>query len=210
MAAETNRSMASRGESGYVWDAFISYRREPPGQDLITPWLREVVHRVRYWLSEELGGRPARVFFDAGSLDVGVNWPDQLRQALLTSSCLVPVLSPQYFQSRWCLAEFGSFLERSRTVPPYHTPIILPLVLHGAQWFPPEAQRIQQLDLSRHVGTVAAFWQTARADELDQLLQMFASQLARAVLEAPPFRPDWPLVEPEPGDLPRRFPMGQL
>src|ERR1700730_495850 len=84
----------------YRWDVFVSYKREP----LTAHWMAEVVQRVTYWLGEELQGAGARVFFDVSAIEVGDRWPHALRQAVLTSRCLLPILSPAYFRSRYCLA----------------------------------------------------------------------------------------------------------
>ena len=194
----------------YIWDVFVSYKREPDGVNLITPWIREVVERVELWLRQELRGRPIRVFLDTDSIEIGSHWPDRLRHAILTSRCLVPILSPEYFQSRWCLTEWSSFRARERLIRPPCESLIVPMKFHDGQWFPPEAQQIRTLDLSRHAGTTPAFWATKRADELDQMLVPFAQRVAEVISQVPPFSAEWPIHEGVAADAPDRFPMPRL
>jgi hypothetical protein len=55
----------------YVYDVFISYRREHPNEALLTPWIHNVVRLMTLWLREELGGRKPRLFFDTETMEVG-------------------------------------------------------------------------------------------------------------------------------------------
>lgn len=193
----------------YKYDIFVSYKREPPKKQLITPWLIEVLDRIEYWLRQELGGRHIEVFFDQTSIGVGDEWPDKIRQALLSSRCLLAVWSPEYFRSSWCVSEWKSFLARENI---YGTKkrLIVPICFHDGIWFPDEARKVQQLDLAPYAGTTRAFWVSPRADELDQKLQQFAPILARAVAEAPEHKPDWPIEMPEALGTPRDVKMSKL
>src|SRR5215472_8740963 len=114
----------------YLYDVFVSYRREGHGANLITPWVESVVARLTFWLSQELGGRDARVFFDISTMEVGSPWPDRLRDGILRSRCLVPILSPQYFQSAWCLTEWSSFVARQELVTAICDTLIVPMKFH--------------------------------------------------------------------------------
>lgn len=181
----------------YQYDLFVSYKREPSDRPLITPWLRKVLDRIEYWLRQELGGRGSGIFIDTDGIEAGDDWPDSIREALLTARCLLPIWSPEYFHSNWCMAEWRSFLSREKLVTARGgsaCKLIIPITFHDGKWFPPEAARIQQFDLSRFAATTDGFWETRRADELDQLLMtQVAPAIARAVHRAPPFEPDWPV-----------------
>jgi TIR domain-containing protein len=193
----------------YAYDVFVSYKREPKGEELLTPWIREVVKRVRLWLGLSLGGVEARVFLDTDALKAGISWPAGLQHAIGASRCLLPIWSPAYFRSPWCLAEWQSFLARERLVGPAAS-LVVPIIVHDGAWFPSEAQRVMMLDLCEYAATTAAFWQTRRADELDILLRQFAESLAHVVRSAPPYRSDWPVLKPpgvEPPDTPPNLPM---
>jgi hypothetical protein len=196
----------------YAYDVFVSHKREPRGQELLTPWIREVVRRVQLWLGMSLGGVEARLFFDTDVLKPGSPWPAVLQRAISTSRCLLPIWSPAYFRSPWCLAEWQSFVARERLVGPT-TSLVVPITVHDGEWFPREAQRVTALDLAGYAATTAGFWATRRADELDILLRDFATSLAEVVMNAPPYQPRWPVVTPpgvEPPELPPNLPMSDL
>jgi hypothetical protein len=189
----------------YRYDVFVSYKREPANKQLLTPWLREVLARVEYWLRQELGGQDIKIFFDEDSIEVGDDWPDKIRDALISAKCLLPIWSPEYFHSRWCVAEWKSFLARERLVSGRTgrpCSLTAPIKFHDGSWFPPEAQRAQQLDLSALVGTTPAFWASQRAEELDERIRKFAKTLARVVSGAPSYEAGWPVDLGPPDDPP--------
>lgn len=197
----------------YRYDVFVSYKRESAHKRLVTPWLREVLHRIEYWLRQELGGHADGFFFDEESIEVGGVWPDDIRDALLSARCLLPIWAPEYFHSAWCVAEWKSFLSREkliaeRTRQPCR--LIVPVKFHDGSWFPPEAQRVQQLDLSSYTATTPAFWTSLRADELDQRIKSFVPNLARVVSGAPPYEAGWPVDLGEPGIPPTGVGMARL
>ena len=181
----------------YRYDLFVSYKREPKDSQLITPWLSKVLARIEYWLRQELGGRNVGLFVDMKNLEAGDAWPDAIREALVSSACLLPIWSPEYFQSASCVAEWRSFLSREKLITDRGqaaSKLIVPIKFHDGKWFPPEAARVQQFDLSRFAATTDGFWETRRADELDQMLmRQVAPVLAEAVRGAPPFEPGWPV-----------------
>jgi TIR domain len=158
-------------------------------------------------------GVPARLFFDEDSIEVGHDWPDEIREALLSARCLLPIWSPEYFQSAWCVAEWRSFLKREKLIADSTRKacrLIIPVKFHDGSWFPEEAQRVQQLDLSAYTATTQAFWASQRADELDQLIKNFTPGLARIISQAPPHAPGWPVELAPPGDPPEGAGMVRL
>jgi hypothetical protein len=197
----------------YRYDVFVSYKREPPNKRLVTPWLREVLDRIEYWLRQEVGGRGVHFFFDEESIEVGDDWPDEIRDALLSAKCLLPVWAPEYFHSRWCVAEWKSFLAREQLISgrtQQRCRLTAPIKFHDGSWFPPEAQRVQQLDLSTYAGTTQAFWASPRADELDRRIMTFAPALARVISGAPPYEAGWPVDLGGPDDPPSGVGMARL
>lgn len=185
----------------YRYDVFVSYKREPRDKQLVTPWLRQVLDRIEYWLRQEMGGQRIEIFFDEESIEVGNDWPNVIRDALLSAKCLLPVWSPEYFHSAWCVAEWRSFLTREKLISERTRAacrLIAPIKFHDGSWFPVEANSVQQLDLSPYTATTQAFWTSHRADELDQKIIRFAPSLARVVTNAPPYEPDWPVDLGEP------------
>lgn len=183
----------------YEYDVFFSYKRDP----LILDWIDEVVRRFRFWLTQEMGGAESRVFLDRQRIDMGEHWPEALKAAIRSSRCLVGVWSPSYFQSAWCISEWRSFVAREEVlglVSPHG--LIAPVRFHDGEYFPTDAAAIQSCDVSSYTATLPAFWQTQRAVEFEDVLKTFAHSVAAMIRRAPPFRPDWPIVEAPPLDPP--------
>ena len=183
----------------YEYDLFVSYKREPKDNELMTPWLRKVLKRIEYYLRQEMGGRRdrARLFLDVDGIEAGEVWPEKIRHALQSARCLMPIWSPEYFHSDWCVAEWRSFLAREQLVVSRGQGacrLIVPIKFHDGTWFPPEAASVEQFDLRDYAATTEAFWDTKRADELDQILRTkVAPTLARAIAKAPDFDSAWPV-----------------
>lgn len=203
-------SMGGR-RNEYEWDLFVSYKHDADGHRLMTPWVERLLEYLRFWLSQARGGLPARVFFDKESIEIGSDWPEELRYAILRSRCLLPILTPEYFQSRWCLAEWSSFIARRRLLPRQQTSVIMPVKFCDGTWFPREAKAIQHLDLSDYASLMPAVWNSpdAKPLELEQKIRLFAEQLAQVIEDAPGFR-DWPIKSPVPKPPTRNVAMRRL
>lgn len=182
----------------YQFDIFVSYKREPVDDQLITPWLQKVIRRVLYWVKQELGGRETTYFLDTKTIPLGSPWPDVLRAGLIGSRCLFAVWSPEYFQSPWCVAEWRSFRARAEELGPAYHSLVVPVSFHDGQHFPEDAQHSQAFDLSRYTATTEAFWATPRADELDTIIRVeLAAKVAEAINLAPEDAdPNWPVCDP--------------
>lgn len=183
----------------YEHDVFFSYKRH----DLTLSWTREVSQRLTLWLTEELGGIPARVFVDESCIEIGDKWPDSIKHALKHSRCMVCVWSPSYFQSPWCVSEWRSFLAREKILRMEPHGLIAPLKFHDGEHFPAEAKCVEWEDVAPYAATVPAFWSSARAIDLEARLKLFASSVAKMIQKAPPFSPDWPIVESDGGAPPK-------
>lgn len=177
--------------SDYEYDVFFSYKR----QVLTRDWIRGVHQRLQHWLQEEIADREARMFVDEDGIETGDRWPEELRNALRSSRCLVCVWSPSYFRSEWCVSEWTSFLAReSRMKLPSHG-LIAPMRFHDGEHFPEEARNVQWTDVAPFASTVPAFWTSQRALELEDCLRTFAHSVATIANNAPPFEADWPIIE---------------
>jgi hypothetical protein len=189
----------------YQYDFFVSYKRESPDEQLITPWLYRVFERVKYWVRQELG-QSVSVFIDTTNVEAGDTWPDSITEALLSARCLLAVWSTEYFQSQWCVREWRTFLAREQLISARGATgckLIVPVTVQDGLKFPPEARRVQQVDISKYAATTNGFWETKRADDLEQkLISKVTPSLAKAVRQAPPFEPDWPLAPDDPPDSP--------
>lgn len=174
----------------YLYDVFLSYKRH----ELTLGWTRIVLPRLQFWLSQELGGREARIFVDETCIEVGEQWPIALQHALRHSRCMVGVWLPSYFQSAWCVSEWRSFRTREEMLGPGASPLIAPMRFHDGEHFPQEARETQWLDVAPYACTLPGFWNTTKAMEFEDNLKVFAGRVATMVNTAPAFRPDWPLV----------------
>ncbi len=191
--------------SDYKYDVFFSYKRH----DLTINWMREVSKRLELWLTESLGDREAKVFVDEADVEIGDRWPDRLRHAVKYSRCLVCVWTPSYFQSSWCVSEWQSFLEREKLLNIEVQGLIAPLKFHDGEHFPEEARRVGWEDVAPYASTVPAFWNSAKAIELEARLKAFAESVAQIIRRAPRFCPDWPIVESH-GLAPPRIELARL
>src|SRR5687767_1202780 len=102
----------------YNFEVFVSYSHS----GVVKPWvLGSLVPLLKEWLPQFTAGRPARVFIDNEKIDEGVRWPPYIREALLASKCLVPILSGDYFFKPWCRSEWQSFTRREDVLGLDHT-----------------------------------------------------------------------------------------
>ena len=177
--------------AGYEFDVFFSYKRHALSID----WTRRVSTLFKFYLSHELNVPEARVFVDEESIELGEPWPEALQRALRRSKCLVCIWSPLYFQSDWCCSEWRSFQAREKMLAEGETArLIAPLKFHDGEHFPQEAQSVQWTDVSKYNSTLSAFWSSARALELEDILKSFSADVAQMVRNAPAFRDNWPVV----------------
>ena len=178
-------------QQDYQYDVFFSYRRH----SLTLEWTREVHKRLQFWLTQEIGDRPASLFVDEDCIETGDRWPERLRESLKLSRCMICVWSPSYFQSKWCMSEWMSFREREKRQNMISHGLIAPMRFHDGEHFPQDARDVQWIDVAPYTYTVPAFWTSHRALELEDRLKELARSVAKIIRSAPPFVPDWPIVE---------------
>ena len=182
---------------GYQWDIFISYQREEP----VGNWVRDHFYKRLYeWLSESMTRKPT-IFID-DNIGIGADWRDELRQALRTSRFLVSILSPSYFQSAWCMAEWSTMTARStllklsnRTTPQC---LIYPIVFANKELLPKIASELQYRDFSQWDINYSAFETTVEYGDFIRAMQEVAKELGALIPQAPPWNPTWPVETPPP------------
>ena len=123
-------------------------------------------------LALQLGYQP-RVFIDRQDLRVGDLLPDTFARALYQSVCLVPIITPSYFTSVFCLREFKAMelLEKIRSRFHIEDPggLIIPVLLRGSH-LPDFLLRRQYVDLSDFT--------TARRGFLNERIKTIADAIA--------------------------------
>ncbi len=141
----------------YEWDIFISYRRygEWPSivKDTIIPVFKHYFGEALYeqCLKDSLPDREPAIFID-NTIEEGRSWPTNLAYALAKSRIMVPLWTPSYFYSDWCLAELSLMYAREHKCG-YRSKsclkrLIVPASMHDGDNFPSEAKRVQFKHLS--------------------------------------------------------------
>lgn len=172
----------------YRWDVFISYRRWGEWPRWVIGPFREL---FEHWLGEELDWEP-RVFIDQRDTEQGSWWDQDLGINLGRSKIVVPLLSRKYFQSDWCRTEFCLMLKREQECGFRSTSdrrkLIMPAIIHDGDAFPPEAIRISGPKLPANIRMAA---DSPKFEELEDEIQRWVPNVARAITEVPEFNKTW-------------------
>ena len=171
----------------YTYDVFISYKRQP----LSDPWALGLVQQLEHWLSHELHYK-ANIFMDQEDINSGAKWRRKISDSLKKSRCLVGIWSPLYFESKWCVAEWESFIQRCER---FDAELIVPARYFDGEHYPKLARDVQGPDFSDYTSNSPQFWRSEKFLEFEPKLKKFASDVAKAVGSAPPYSDDFPLVE---------------
>lgn len=186
---------------GYEFDVFISYihRGNPHG------WMHNnFLPRLRDCLDDHLSHDP-KVFIDE-TMPVGVNWPVRLENALNRSKIMVAIFSPQYFRSRWCLAEWETMVARERlfglnsAAQPHG--LIFPILFSDSDNFPQYAKERTWHDLTAWNRPDLSFQQSLAFEGFHEQVQDIAIKLAKLLPRVPDWQPDWPTHRPDPPTRP--------
>ena len=182
----------------YEHHVFVSYPRRGDVMD----WLRNHLFPVlKRRLESEMAEEP-RVFVDK-DIDTGSDWPDFLAHALHRSCCLLTVWSPQFFRSKWCLAEWESMRKREEQLglrtPENPKGLVYPVVFADGDSFPSEAKRIQaQLDLRDFAYPYPQFKEAAKYLDFHDKVGHVAQELVEMLGRTPQWDSEWESYRPEP------------
>ena len=88
---------------------------------------------------ETLYGRPVRILQDRTGIGWGEPWERWIEDGLDSVAFLIPVVTPKYFQSHYCRAEFERFRDRERQLG--REDLILPIYFVDADEVNEEAAR---------------------------------------------------------------------
>lgn len=187
--------------SGYKFDVFISYSRHGSVQKWL---LNHFYQKLCECLADQFA--PLKVYMDR-EMPRAVHWPSNLQSALRHSKIMVQLLTPPYFESKWCMAELRSMQAREEMLGLAGSEIsqglIYPILYSDSENFPVEHRQRSWVDLKAFAYPDPVFQQTVGFNNFHQKVTELASDLAQLVRQVPDWRPDWPIIEtPEPPILP--------
>jgi hypothetical protein len=177
----------------YWYDVFISYSRS----GVIMPWVINYLHpRLSGWLREELG-REVRLFLDEQELSGNEHWPEGIRDRLVHSKCLLPVLSGRYFFSDWCLSEWSNFVSREELLGlrDRKESLIVPALYHDGEKFRREIERYIPFDFRECRSDSPNFENHASYPLFERTVERLAKAVAAVVEQPLDFDPTWPALE---------------
>jgi hypothetical protein len=187
----------------YSYDVFFSYKRDAQSDD----WHLTVKEMLRFWLGQELR-RDVEIFIDTEDIRAGMRWKTRIADALRQSRTIACIWSPLYFQSRWCVSEWKTFMERERLCD---RDLIAPASFHDGECFPAEAKARQVTDFSEYTFIAPFFWKTNGAVEFEKRrLKPFAEDLAKLIRQAPPYSENFPVVEATADDVAPEAPIVRI
>ncbi|MCO6478447.1 MAG: toll/interleukin-1 receptor domain-containing protein [Phaeodactylibacter sp.] len=134
------------------YDIFISYphEEEKNSRELEkNPWVNAFCTKLKSKF-HRLTGKPLSVFLDEDVLRAGEALNEKIEDGLRNALLFVPVLSPSYFESDWCIKEFNYFLEviEKQALGEKRTNRIIPIVItpYDKESLPdsPEVRRIAE------------------------------------------------------------------
>jgi hypothetical protein len=175
---------------GYRYDVFVSYTwRVRRAQQ----WVRDVLHPpLTEFLELEAKISPDRVFLDERAVRPGMDVETKVHDALRDSRMLLAVLSPQYFDSGWCLTEFHTMLDRQRRTG---TRVIYPLAVWDGDKYAAEAQRLAPRNFNQW-GTLE---RNMRRKRFSDTVRELAKELEPLVRGCPTHDPSWAVtLHPDP------------
>ena len=97
------------------YDAFISYRHVKPDSEIATKLHKKLEsYRLPKDVAKKVGQKSLkRVFRDEAELAVSDDLAESIEEAIYNSKYLIAICSPEYLESRWCMKEIETFLEKS-------------------------------------------------------------------------------------------------
>jgi hypothetical protein len=180
----------------YEYDVFISYQRDGA---TVPAWVRTHFYpRLSELLDNQLDYE-AKIFFDE-KVRGGSRWPTEIRNALQRTRILVPVCSPKYFVSEWCLAEWHSMAQREElagtTTEGKQRVLIYPVLFCDSKNFPDYAHERQMHDLKKYNHHYPQFQDSLAYLDFHSEVTRIAEELDELIHQAPEWRPDWPVSTP--------------
>jgi hypothetical protein len=180
---------------GYEFDVFISYARRGSAQKWL---LNHFYPKLKDCLADQIAPVP-KVYIDR-SMPRGVHWPSNLRKTLRHTKIIVPVFTPQYFASPWCLAELHSMREREKILGlgGLEVPqgLIYPILYSDSDSFPDEARERSWFDFKGLDMPEPVFQESRLFERFHKLVVEMAEDIARLLKQIPEWQADWPIIDP--------------
>ncbi len=187
----------------YEWDVFLSYRRT----NTVKRWMLKAFYDpFCEFLHEYIPTRKPSIFLDEKQYPGIQNPTDGLYRGLKASRCLVAVLTPTYFHSGWCLAEWKTFVQRAQFEKEQRNarPTLISAV--RLQDCEHHTQGLQlgnhNFEVFRHYYTCdfrdEKAWQHAR--RLSKAIDILAKSVAGLITAAPKFDASWPIMTINPDE----------
>ncbi|MFC5289892.1 TIR domain-containing protein [Actinokineospora guangxiensis] len=188
--------------SGYKFDVFISYAR----RGSVQKWLLNHFHdKLVECLADQLAPAP-KVYVDR-TMPRAVHWPSNLRNALRHSKIMLQLLTPPYFESPWCMAEWRSMKERQRVLGLANVDspqgLVYSILYSDSENFPDEGREVSWWDFKPFANPDPVYQSTHGYVDFHREVSKLAVDIVQLLKQVPPWDPDWPIIEPpEPVLLP--------
>jgi hypothetical protein len=159
-----NEPAVVRPPGGYAHCFFVSYPHAPE-QNIVTEFVTALSKSVSFLIRHDRPQVP--VYVDVERRQPGFEWSFTLARALCLSRCMLLVYTDDYFQRKYCHAEWQAMLrlEQQRQIGARR--LIIPIILqslsdyNGAPALPPELASLDCLDF-RNLHTPRKQFQTNR------------------------------------------------
>lgn len=177
----------------YLYDVFISYSRD----ECVGGWVKKYFKpTLRKRLAAHLLTEP-KVYLDTEDIPVGAEWPVYLKEALGSSKMLIPVWTPPFFRSRWCLAEWQTFIAREAELSLPKLRLVYPVKYSDGTCFQDALKRYQCRDLSNWGWDCDSFGSSPEFLKFVQAVDEIARELAEILDDQvfPPHNAAWPIVD---------------
>lgn len=180
-------------DQDYKFDVFISYPHGKDDEDIAT-WVQKIFYKhFKLCLKNSRVGRTVDIHLDTEVIKPGDKWEPKLKDALVRSRILVPILSINYFSSRYCRAEFAVMLHRERKLGYWNghneNSLIIPVHLWGEPDTFPEIVRKYQREDYRDYSCV--FEGSAPHMEFKERVKEWVLDLSQRIRSAPKWDCAW-------------------
>lgn len=162
--------------------AFVTYARVDDSDGCIT----QIFHRLGEAVREQTG-EAFPIFLDRDDLQWGENWKERIERALDVVTFLIPVITPNFFQSSVCRLELERFVYREKELG--HKGLILPIYYIDTPLLNDPARRAMD-QLAQVIGARQyADWRALRlqdfnSPDVQKGIEQLAAQISSALKQA--------------------------